>query len=309
LRTPEASESLLHIQALSNLLQGALLSKISCVQPNLTLEKDLEPVIEQIDELYRLGVVGLAKCLQESFVIKLALADLAPLRLREEADKLIRLDQEFSSSTSDDLEGFGFTAVPLLLRAQMLDDFRIIGAVISQHKQKANETDAIGRTALHVALDHIHTSSWISTGYSRGYSRTQKEYQVVDSLLKWGVPIDAQDIFRRTALHVACFNNFGIKVIQLLLEQHGLNIDAQDAVGRTAFSWAVKKGNEATAKLLLATGVVNVNSKDKIGRSPLSFAAETGDRNMVKTLLARDDIDPEMIDIWDLSPLAFALKN
>jgi ankyrin repeat protein len=298
---------LLYTQALSNLLPGALLSNSSSTQPVLAIKDDLEPIAEHIDELHRLGASGLAKCLQESLVMTVALNGISPLRLRLEADKLNRLDLEFSSSTSDDLDDFGLTYVPLLLRAQMLNDHRIIGAVMNQYEKEADESDAMGRTALHVALDHMHLSNWTPTNYSGWYNRTENECKVVQALLNWGVPITAQDIFRRSALHIACFEDFDDKVIQLLVDHPGIDIEVQDANGRTAFSWAVKKRNVTTVRLLLATGKVNVNHKDKIGRTPLSFAVEAGDVNMVKILLARDDIDSSIKERGEMSSLAYAL--
>lgn len=121
------------------------------------------------------------------------------------------------------------------------------------------------------------------------------------------MPITAQDIFRRSALHIACFEDFDDKVIQLLVDHPSIDIEVQDANGRTAFSWAVKKRNVTTVSLLLATGKVNVNHKDKIGRTPLSFAVEAGDVNMVKILLARDDIDSSIKERGEMSSLAYAL--
>jgi hypothetical protein len=82
---------------------------------------------------------------------------------------------------------------------------------------------------------------------------------------------------------------FGLEaVVQILLEEPDVNIDAKDNSGRTPLSWAAGGGHEAVVKLLLATGNADVNSKDRVdGRTPLSWAAENRHAAVVKLLLDR----------------------
>ena len=74
---------------------------------------------------------------------------------------------------------------PLLHHPDFLKHRHLVSAMIENQVQKPETTDCLGRTALHVALDH----------------------QAIDSLqqlLDWNVPINSKDILGRTALHIAC---------------------------------------------------------------------------------------------------------
>ncbi|TLD35071.1 hypothetical protein E2P81_ATG11190 [Venturia nashicola] len=215
----------------------------------------------------------------------------SPLRLQLEADKLNQLDSEFSSAIFEEVDGFG-----------------IIKAILSQYKQEPTMTDSIDRSPLHVALERPHNSTKLSASHDRVQRivLTRDDCQIVETLLNWGVPIGTRDMFGRTALHLACFYNWSLDVIQLLIEASDRDIDAKDVVGNTAFLWAVKKSNMELAKLLLATEKVDVNTRDKIGCTPLYFAVTASNQAMVRMLLARDDIAPSADERGELSPLTCA---
>lgn len=310
LKTSPSSHQLLYTQILSSLLPVARSLDISRIETDLMRGAKFEFVAEQIDELHRLGATGLAKAMQESLVTTIApIVDTSPLRLQRQADKLNQLDVEFSSAICQELDGFGFSPVPLLLRAPNLVDCRIIKAIMVQYKQEPTMTDSIGRSALHIALERPRTAMKVLTSHDR-IQRIVLTHDdcLVRTLLDWGVPLGIRDIFGRTALHLASFYNWSLKAIKLLIEASDHDIDTKDVVGHTAFSWAVKKSNMELAKRLLATGEVDVNTRDKVGCTPLYFAVKASDVNMVRMLLARDDIAPSIDDIQgELNPLICAL--
>lgn len=309
LKTSPSSHQLVYTQILSSLLPGAQSLNMFRIETDLMSEAKFKFVAEQIDELHRLGATGLAKAMQESLVTTIALlVDTSPLRLQREADKLNQLDAEFSSAICEELDGFGFSPVPLLLRAPNLVDCRIIQAIMVQCKQEPTMTDSIGRSALHIALERPRTAKKVLASHDRiqRILLTHDDCQIVKALLDWGVPLGIRDIFGRTALHLASFYSWSLKAIQLLTEASDHDIDAKDVVGHTAFSWAVKKSNMELAKQLLATGEVDVNTKDKYGYTPLYFAVKASDVSMVRMLLARDDIAPSIDIQGELDPLTCA---
>lgn len=107
------------------------------------------------------------------------------------------------------------SSIPLLLRAPILVDCKIIRAIRNLYKQEATATDPIGRSALHVAFEHprmpIQVSAWHDQDKKVVFAHD--ECEIVRALLDWGVPIGVRDIFGRTALHLACFNNWSVDVV------------------------------------------------------------------------------------------------
>ena len=76
-------------------------------------------------------------------------------------------------------------------------------------------------------------------------------------------------------------------VVQLLLDQEGVNADSTDNDGMTVLSLAAIAMHGATVKLLLEhkDAKVNINSKDDNGETPLFLAAREGCEDMIRLLL------------------------
>ncbi|QDS71815.1 hypothetical protein FKW77_009653 [Venturia effusa] len=301
LRASQSSQHLLYTHTLSNLLSKTRPPEWSHVEldPETCGKHGL--AAEQVYNLHRSGAIGLAKAMQEHLVSSIA----SPIarghsfwRLQHEASKLNQLDAEFSSTISEESKEFGLSPIPLLLRATNLISCHAIKAILDQYSQEATQTDPIGRSPLHIAFERRPASvpSWICYHLSdRRYGYVHGENCQFKALLDWGVPVTTRDMFGRTVLHLACFNNFGVDIIQMLIEALNDDVDSKDVSGRTAFSWAVEKGHIDVATHLLATGKVDINSEDIPNWTPLCYAVGESNKSMVKMLLDRHDLAPSSI--------------
>lgn len=97
---------------------------------------------------------------------------------------------------------------------------------------------------------------------------------LVNTLLKYGVDVRAQDKNGVTALMMAAANAKNAKIIETLIE-HGAEITTQDKNGFTAIFYAAQKNpNTETMYMLILYGT-DVEIKDHKGSTPLMIAAES----------------------------------
>ena len=91
---------------------------------------------------------------------------------------------------------------------------------------------------------------------------------IIDTLLKHGVSIDAQDIEGQTALHVAAEQHHTVFVISLA--KHQPRLDVKEIMGRTPLHLAVKSRSYMSVNILGQPNVMNM--QDVNGRTPLHYA-------------------------------------
>jgi ankyrin repeat protein len=95
------------------------------------------------------------------------------------------------------------------------------------------------------------------------------------------IDVDQQDALGRTPLHAAAMQGH-VTVVATLLEKRA-NIHQQDNDGQTALHWAAIKGHVGVVGELLAKGA-NIHQQDYLGRTALHLAAQRKDVEMVKLL-------------------------
>ena len=96
-----------------------------------------------------------------------------------------------------------------------------------------------------------------------------------------------------------------VAIVQLLLEQEGVDANSKDRNDWAPLPWASEKGHKAVAKLLLKHGGVDTNSKDKNGATPLSRAASRGQKAVVQ-LLNQEGVDADSTDNDSMTALSLA---
>jgi ankyrin repeat protein len=104
----------------------------------------------------------------------------------------------------------------------------------------------------------------------------------VRQLLSSGADPNLRDIYGWTPLMRAVYEERE-QVVQALLEQPEVNLNAKNDQGATALHLAATKGNEALTRSLLLAGA-DPSMGDRKGRTPENMAAAAGHENIAKLL-------------------------
>jgi ankyrin repeat protein len=160
----------------------------------------------------------------------------------------------------------------------------------------------------------------------------------VQAILKLGIDVNAEDKKGKTVLAYALEKNlldmacvlleangrtddiellnrsliYAVSVrhndaVALLRQVEGININAQDAQGKTALMHAVAKGHAVMVDKLLGDERINVNAPDAQGKTALMHAVANSNADMVKKLLDDKRIEVNAKDAQ--SKTAFDLLN
>jgi len=96
---------------------------------------------------------------------------------------------------------------------------------------------------------------------------------------------------------------------RILLDRNEVHPNTTDEYGRTLLSCAAQNGHEGVVRILLERNDVNPNTASKYGETPLSRAAENGHEDVVRLLLERNDVNPDTADKYGQTPLWRAAQN
>ena len=124
--------------------------------------------------------------------------------------------------------------------------------VLNKPGCRMNKIDARGMTALH-------------------YAAEEGNYFAARLLLKSGAMADIMDNTGKTPRHVAA-QCFWTQILRLLLLERNLDVNEQDADGRTIMHWVAKVDSTAVVQLLLDQGA-DLTLRDRDGRTPMHIAA------------------------------------
>lgn len=108
------------------------------------------------------------------------------------------------------------------------------------------------------------------------------------ALLAAGADPLRQDRHGKTALHYAAMSG-NMDVMNLLLAQKGVNIDAKDAEGKTPLHYAARLERAAAAERLLQAGA-HPSLYDGAGLTPLHLAVEANSNNLLTQLLEHKNL-------------------
>jgi len=110
-----------------------------------------------------------------------------------------------------------------------------------------------------------------------------------------------------TGLHAVAFLGI-VGIVPAVLEMKEWDVNAADCMGKTALTWATRRGKGEVVKVLLEREDIDPNVADiQDGRTPLTLAAENGHVGLVKILLERQDTNPNTADTkYGRTPLSWA---
>ncbi|KAK2174571.1 hypothetical protein NP493_794g01007 [Ridgeia piscesae] len=118
----------------------------------------------------------------------------------------------------------------------------------------------------------------------------------VDSTRRPGSSGEGEEEARdgQTALHMAA--TWGLdKVVQCLVE-HNVNVNAQDAEGKTALHIAIENQHHMIISLLMSHPSINLSLQDKQGLTPFAVAMTTKNNKAAEEILAREPLAAEQFD-------------
>ncbi len=98
-----------------------------------------------------------------------------------------------------------------------------------------------------------------------------------------------------TPLMIAAYQGW-LEVVNLLLAQTNININAQDEECRTALNWAVAPGKKEIVQALLARPDININILNADGETALLVAVSRRHVGITQLLLARADVNKSIPD-------------
>ena len=113
-------------------------------------------------------------------------------------------------------------------------------------------------------------------------------------------------LFRRPGESLAAEAYLGCEeIIITLLEMNKWDVRASDFSGKTAITWAARRGHSGVVRVLLERSDIDPSVADtKYGRTLLSQAAGNGHEGVVRVLLERTNINPNTPDtIWPSTAL------
>lgn len=149
---------------------------------------------------------------------------------------LLQHGADVNAKTEDNYGSGGFTPLHWAAESRSVK----IAALLLKHGADVDERNAGGHTPLHTAAETYGDRSTAS--YTVGGS--EKEKKTVTVLLRHGADVNAKEDFsRRTPLHYVVRAGFA-QNIAVLLVQHGADIFAEDAEGKTPFDMSSGKTRE-----------------------------------------------------------------
>jgi ankyrin repeat protein len=137
------------------------------------------------------------------------------------------------------------------------------------------------------------------------FSAMNNHLNVLEYLVKNGIPVDSKDKYERTPLLIAVSK--GYKDIFHFLLQNGASIHTKDSYGYSAIHLALKSKLFAIANDLIFFGA-DLNAKNFNGYTPLHLCLQIGDVEILNYLITKE-IKTNLKNQNEETPLMIGVKN
>ncbi|WP_153123049.1 ankyrin repeat domain-containing protein [Peribacillus tepidiphilus] len=197
---------------------------------------------------------------------------------KNEVKRLLERNSNIINEEKDDL-----TLLDYSLSYQQFD---ISTYLIEKGAKTSNikEEPILVRIAQHL-LDSAHETKG---------SVESKRKMLETALDKYGKEINRTDQQKNTALHIAAIK--GDPYYTELLLQKGINTEAKNREGKTAFHLAVELGKIEVVKQLLARNPKLIEMTDQLGDNSLLIAVKNGRHEIINLFIQRK---PELINSFN----------
>ena len=218
---------------------------------------------------------------------------LSPLSVAVDAGNWVALDAMLEAGAKPQCSSDG---EPLLHRAASRQDADVL-TVLLRYTENLEVRDAIGRTALHVAIENAVTAP---------LSVLLEKIAAIKDPEKVGALINAPDLEGRTPIHYAAEAG-NPEVAEVLFRLKGARLDRADCDGTTPMHLAVCEEHVDVVELLLAKGV-SANVRGGADWTPLHEAAARDHMELIE-VLCKAGADVAAITHDGETPLHLAVIN
>ncbi|RSL47814.1 hypothetical protein CEP54_013215 [Fusarium duplospermum] len=191
-------------------------------------------------------------------------------------------------------------------RLQERDYLKLVVAALQGDSAKINSLVADGKVILKCQHDRFHSNTpALIVNLALFLAIERGKTEVVEKVIKGGVPVESRDYDGRTPLHRAVLKR-NAALVKFLIEYEA-EIDVEDFKKETPWVLAAREGYYEICRLLVEYGA-NVNTQGIDGVSLLYQAAAAGDAGKVRYLL-QQGVDPSITTDYGWSPLHWAAAN
>ena len=136
--------------------------------------------------------------------------------------------------------------------------------------------------------DHFGRTPWIALTCGRGKTETASLF--IQSSKDFGIELNAQDIYGNTAWHYACRDGTTeiAKLIIQLSKDFGIDLNVKDNIGSSGLHLACFYGRTETVQTIMESSKdfdINLNVKNNMGRTPFHEACFRGKTETVQIMI------------------------
>lgn len=226
-------------------------------------------------------------------------------------DSLIRFFLDENEMDVNLQDGLGYTA---LMHAAQGGYTRVVSLLLSRNNIDVNKHNKDGDTALFCALKQGYSDVirfLLSRNDIDANNHNKHGYKALICALKAGHSDVIHHLLERDrikdnfhTIHTTSANNYRLllgaaqakstDIVELLLQQTDIDVNAQDQYGDTILMWAANKRKTNLVRFLLGVKDIDLNLQNTNGDTALIRASANGDAEAVRIILERNEVNVDL---------------